>query len=130
MALELLAVCREGRMMDTEKHPFVDRVRAERAIIAAVNRCRDIIGVELAGTSEKAIADWFSRIGAEMRGRDEVGGLRLRLEQAGRATRLASSGSHRGAMIADRVRAEAFEEAVASVEQAVVDVLRVAPKSA
>ena len=116
-------------MMKAERHPFVDRVRSERAIIAAVNRCRDIIGVELAGTSEKAITDWFGRIRGEMRCRDEIGVLRCKLEEAGRTTRLASSGSHRGAMIADRVRREAFEEAVASVEQAVVDVLRAAQKS-
>ena len=112
--------------MGVEEHPFVDRIRAERAIVSSVNRCRGVVGVELAGTSEKAIADWFARIRVEMRRREEVGVLRIKVEEAGRTTRLASSGSHRGAMIAERVRREAAENALESVEQAVGDVLRAA----
>ena len=116
-------------MMGVEEHPFVDRIRTERVIVIAANRCRGVVGAELAGTSEKAIADWFVRIPAEIGRREEVGVLRRKLEEAGRTTRLASSGSHRGAMIAERVRRDAAEDAVESVEQAVGNVLRVAPES-
>ena len=108
------------------EHPFVDRIRAERAIITAANRCGGVVGAELAGTSKKAIVDWFERIPSGVRRREEIGVLRVRLAEAGRVTRLASSGSHRGAMIAQRVRREVLVEALESVEQAVRDVLRLA----
>ena len=114
--------------MGVEEHPFVERIRAERAMITAVNGCRSVVGAELAGTSEKAIADWFGRIPVALKCRVEVGELRLRLEEAGRATKLASSGSHRGAMIAERVRREASADAVELVERAVSEVLALAQK--
>ena len=115
--------------MGIEGHPFVERIRAERAIVTAVNRCRGVLGVELAGTSEKAVARWHDRIPEGLRCRAEVRMLLLRLNEAGRGMRLASSGSHRGAMVAEWIRRDASADAVESVEQAVSLVLRVESKS-
>ena len=115
--------------MGVEEHPFVERIRAERAIVTAVNGCRGVVGVELAGTSEKAIEDWFDQMPVAMRCRVEIGVLRVKLEEAGRTPRLASRGSHRGAMIAERVRRDASEHAVEAVEQAASDVLRLGQRA-
>ena len=103
-------------------HPFVERIRAERAIVSAVNRCREVVGMELAGTSERAIARWFEGIPVNVRGRQPVLRLREELIEAGRTAKLASNGSHRGAMLAATVRREAMDSAVARVRKATADV--------
>ena len=55
MALQLYRLRQSewGMSMSVDNHPFVERIRAERAIISAVNGCRPVVGAELAGTSEK-----------------------------------------------------------------------------
>ena len=114
--------------MRVNEHPFVERIRIERAIVTAVNKCRNILSVELVGTSEKAIANWYGRIPDEVRCHEEVSVLFRRLNEASRVTRLSSNGSHRGAMLAERVRSSASMEAVEFVEQAISEVLRLAQK--
>lgn len=103
--------------MATERHPFVERIRAEREIIAEVNSYQSVLTAELVGTSEKAIADWFERIPTAVRMRTEVGDLRERLVEAGQNTKLASGGSHRGAMVGATVRREAVRSSILRVRQ-------------
>ena len=103
-------------------HPFVERIRAERAIVSAVNGCRAVVGMALAGTSERAIARWFDGIPADVNGRASVLRLRERLMEAGQTTKLASNGSHRGAMVAETVRREAIDSAIERVRKAAADV--------
>ena len=112
--------------MRAEDHPFVDRIRAERAIVRAVNRCRGVVGVELAGTSEKAIAEWFVRIPFQVRRGEDVVVLRRKLVEASRDMRLGSNASHRGAMVAERVRREVADDAIDAIEQVIADMLRAA----
>ena len=104
------------------RHPFVERIRAEREIITAVNSCRSVLMAELAGTSEKAIADWFQRIPPAVRKRDEVRNLRERLDEAGQITKLASNGSHRGAMVGATMRRDAIKSSIDQVKQALARV--------
>lgn len=103
-------------------HPFVERLRAERAIVSAVNGCRAVVGMELAGTSERAIARWFEGIPTDVKGRESVLRLREELMEAGRTAKLASNGSHRGAMLAAVVRREAMDSAIERVRKATADV--------
>ena len=98
-------------------HPFVQRIRAERAMVSAVNSCGSVLGAELAGTSEKAIAAWFGQIPVHLRSREEVMRLRERLKEAGQTAKLASNGSHRGAMLAWSVRRDAIESAIELVQE-------------
>ena len=103
-------------------HPFVERIRAERAIVAAVNSCRAVVGIELAGTSERAIVRWFEGTPPAVRRRASVLRLRDELVAAGQTAKLASNGSHRGAMLATIVRREAMDSAVERVRRATADV--------
>ena len=103
-------------------HPFVERIRAERAVVSAVNGCRGVVGIELAGTSERAITRWFEGIPVDVRGRESVLRLREQLMAAGQTTKLASNGSHRGAMVAETVRREAIHSAIERVRKAATDV--------
>ena len=98
--------------VEPNAHPFVERVRAEREIVSAVNACRPVLKAELTGTSTKAISAWFGEIPSSVRNREDVLALRQRLNEAGRIARLASSGSHRGAMVGERLRSEVIESSV------------------
>lgn len=109
-------------MIRRPNHPFVERLRAERAIVSAVNGCRAVVGMELAGTSERAIARWFEGIPVEVRGRESVLRLREQLMAAGQTTKLASNGSHRGAMLVETARREAIDSAIERVRKATTDV--------
>ena len=108
--------------MKLKEHPFLERIRAERRIISAVNYWHVAGGVQLAGTSKKAIERWFERIPVQVQQRKDVRALRERLQDAGHETKLASNGSHRGAMVAERVRRDALDAAIRSVESAVHEV--------
>lgn len=119
----------EGVTMAPEDHPFVKRVRAEREMVAAVNACRSIFFVELAGTSPQAIAAWFRRIPSGVQKHNEVRILRERLDQAGRIAKLASNGSHRGAMTGEHLRRDAIEESVRLVTSAARRVREAHPES-
>lgn len=110
------------------KHPFVERIRAEREIVSLVNACRPVVEAELAGTSKKAVARWFERIPADVRDREAVGRLRDRLVEAGQTTKLAGNGSHRGAMLAEGVRRDAMEAAIDLVRAAAGNVVRPTPE--
>ena len=103
--------------MSVGNHPFVERIRAERAMVSTVNDCRSVLGAELAGTSEKAIAAWFGQIPVHIRNREEVIRLRKRLKEAGQTAKLASNGSHRGAMLAWSIRRDAIESAIDLVQK-------------
>ena len=105
-----------------ENHPFVQRIRAERAIVHAVNSCREVVCAELFGTSEKAIARWYARIPVSVKRRGSVIHLRESLREAGQITKLASNGSHRGAMLPERVQAERVSAAVDRVIAAATEV--------
>lgn len=98
--------------MEADAHPFVERIRAEREIVSAINACRPVLKAELAGTSPKAVAAWFREIPSSVRNREDVRALRQRLDEAGRVARLDSSGSHRGAMVGERLRPDAMESSV------------------
>ena len=105
--------------MKNRAHPFIERIRAERRIISVVNSCEVTVPAQLAGTSVKSIARWFEGIPVNIRQREDVQVLREKLEEAGQATKLASNGSHRGAMVAERVRRDALNSAISNVERAV-----------
>ena len=106
----------------SENHPFVQRIRAERTIIYAVNGCREVVCAELVGTSEKAIARWYASIPGRVKRRGSVIHLRECLREAGQITKLASNGSHRGAMLPERVQAERVSAAVDRVIAAATEV--------
>lgn len=102
-----------GALQMVDEHPFVERIRFERAIVSAVNRRRPLLRATLVGTSEKAIARWFEQIPDEFRGHRALVELGRQLREAGQFAKLTSSGSHRGAMVAEsahrRVRDETFQ---------------------
>ena len=113
----------EGLTVEPGDHPFVERIRAEREMVAAVNAYRSIFVAELAGTSAKAVTAWFDGVPPAVRHRDEVRILRERLVEAGRSAKLASTGSHRGAMVGERLRRAAVERSVTLVKTAASRVL-------
>ena len=93
-------------------HPFLKRIRTERFIIGLINGRHDYFRSELTGLSREAITAWFDGISETIRSNKDVGKLRDKLEYVGQISKLASNGSHRGAMIAPAPNEEVIKQLI------------------
>ena len=98
--LDRVVGANEPHNCSAHSHPFSHRIHTERKVLSTINYYSSYFGSQLAGTSQRAIECWFQRIPEKRRLRNDTQKIRSQLDYLGRITRLASSGSHRGAMIA------------------------------
>jgi len=81
-------------------HPFLKRIRTERAIISLINEQCGYFGSELTGLSIEAVRGWFNGISEPVTASQDMKAIKNKLEYLGKLTKLESNGSHRGAMVA------------------------------
>jgi len=103
----------------SQLHPYIRRIRAEREILQVINEHADYFSAELRGLSNVAIEKWFSTIPQDNKERHGVVGLKDRLVYLGNVTKLASNGSHRGAMIAPAPNEEIVQLCIAELRKSV-----------
>ncbi|MCZ6803048.1 MAG: hypothetical protein O7D86_03705 [Proteobacteria bacterium] len=101
-------------------HPFLKRIRTERTIISLVNKWSDYFDSDLTGLSREAVRVWFNGISKPIRSKESVKRVRDRLEYIGQLSKLASNGSHRGAMVAPSPNEEVTKQLVYEINKTLV----------
>lgn len=87
-------------------HPFIRRIRTEREVLAVINSHKSLFNNELTGLSPDAVESWFTKMPEEVKTLDSISKIKAKIISIGRFTKLASNGSHRGAMVAMPTNAE------------------------
>lgn len=98
-------------------HPFLTRIRTERTIISLINKSSSYLGSELTGLSKEAVEAWFNGIYEPIKLTESMTKVRDKLEYMSRLTKLASNGSHRGAMIAPVPNKEVTQQLLHEISQ-------------